>query len=289
MQTTEFRRPARFRINDIDAFLVRHPDGQMWVAVPAGSGGDKSMMIFEHGDSEAEQGAEEQGYTGRWIDESAAQEFEKHQARITGAKPGEYPWDDFQREALAAGIDPELATLGRAVMREADQHGWCDSLKYECGIFHPFCETDGMIRGAKEQPAHYRNRWEWLIATDGLRFDPWDRIEFSEDDHRWNEMWKRWEKEYSVEPAPESDDFLLLQGYRGIRSFYELNQLKSIDLRDVAIARDERQTTLYGGFAVTGSIATDSFYPGIIRSGIVRVESDGSETAWEGEVFITAE
>ena len=46
--------------------------------------------------------------------------------RITGCLPGAYPWDDWQWEALAAGLDARLAALGRAVMREAYQHDWCD-------------------------------------------------------------------------------------------------------------------------------------------------------------------
>ena len=175
MQTTKFRRPARFRINDTDAFLVRHPDAQPGWPFPAGFGGDESVMVFEHGDPEVENGAASQGYAGRWIDEADALAIEKRQQRMTAAKPGEYPWDDWQRDALAAGLDPELATLGRAVMREADQHGWCDSLKYECGIQGESPEISaGMILSAQEQPEWQKARWQWLLETDGLRFDPWN-------------------------------------------------------------------------------------------------------------------
>ena len=36
-------------------------------------------------------------------------------------------------KALAAGVAPELADLGRAVMREAYQHDWDKRLKMLCG------------------------------------------------------------------------------------------------------------------------------------------------------------
>ena len=38
---------------------------------------------------------------------------------------GSYPWDFWEQRALARGVPRDLAGLGRAVMREADQHGWC--------------------------------------------------------------------------------------------------------------------------------------------------------------------
>ena len=58
-------------------------------------------------------------------------EFDKH---VLACPPGSFPWDDWARDAAAAGVDPDLASHGRAVMREAYQHDWCDRLKYECGI-----------------------------------------------------------------------------------------------------------------------------------------------------------
>jgi hypothetical protein len=47
--------------------------------------------------------------------------------------PGQYPWDDWERMALAAGLPAGQAALGRSLMREADQHGWCRRLRRECG------------------------------------------------------------------------------------------------------------------------------------------------------------
>ena len=37
---------------------------------------------------------------------------------------GQYPWDDWERDALAAGVPKDLAGLGRLTVREAYQHAW---------------------------------------------------------------------------------------------------------------------------------------------------------------------
>ena len=37
---------------------------------------------------------------------------------------GHYPWDDWERHALARGLDAETAGLGRLLVREAYNHGW---------------------------------------------------------------------------------------------------------------------------------------------------------------------
>ena len=48
--------------------------------------------------------------------------------------PGDWPWYHWERFALESGLAAGLATLGRAVMREARQHAWCERLKKECGL-----------------------------------------------------------------------------------------------------------------------------------------------------------
>jgi|GEM_PF-3285820 len=53
--------------------------------------------------------------------------------RILTCSAGAYPWDDWERSALASGLAPALAALGRSVMREAGNHAWCGRLKKECG------------------------------------------------------------------------------------------------------------------------------------------------------------
>jgi len=79
---------------------------------------------------------------------------------------GNYPWDRWQRKALAAGVAPELADLGRAVMREAYQHDWDKRLKMLCGWNdHGRC----IIQQALHSPAVVRQRWQRMLDTDGYR------------------------------------------------------------------------------------------------------------------------
>ena len=106
--------------------------------------------------------------------------------------PGDWPWDHWERLALASGLAVELATLGRAVMREARQHAWCERLKKECGL-----RDDGraMLARVLRHPARTAARWHWLLQTDGLRFDPWDHDEYYEDSPCWKTMRQRWNRE----------------------------------------------------------------------------------------------
>jgi len=110
--------------------------------------------------------------------------------------PGCWPWDHWQRLALERGLAADLATLGRAVMREADQHAWCGRLKAECGL-----SDDGraMLARVLKHPPRTAARWQWLLATDGLRFDPWERQEFYEDSPCWKSMRQRWDREQQRE------------------------------------------------------------------------------------------
>ena len=80
-----------------------------------------------------------------------------------------YPWDGWQKYAVAQGVPAELAALGRDVIREAWQHGWDESLKSLCGW-----NDDGrrMLRLALRNPALALKRWTRLLDTDGGRYDP---------------------------------------------------------------------------------------------------------------------
>jgi hypothetical protein len=77
---------------------------------------------------------------------------------------GDYPWDHWYQRAKAAGLGDVLAELGRAVMREADQHAWSEDLQAECGW-----KDDGaaMLALALDDPQRARERWQWLMDTDG--------------------------------------------------------------------------------------------------------------------------
>ena len=113
-------------------------------------------------------------------------------ARVLGCACGEYPWDDWERSALARGVETTLANLGRAVMREAYQHDWCAGLQSLCGW-----KDDGwrMIALALRTPEAARLRWEWLLDTDGLRVDPKTYAWLGEDHWQWPERRRRWMQE----------------------------------------------------------------------------------------------
>jgi hypothetical protein len=83
--------------------------------------------------------------------------------RVLGCAFGHYPWDDWERAALKAGLSKDLAGLGRLVIREAYQHGWEPWLQSLCGW-----NDDGQ---ALRFPQAARRRWDILMRTDGLRGD----------------------------------------------------------------------------------------------------------------------
>jgi hypothetical protein len=70
--------------------------------------------------------------------------------------PPIYEWDLWHRRAVAAGVAPELAELGRQVYRENSQHGW--GLRID---------EERMIRSAKNDPEETGHRWRTLLETDG--------------------------------------------------------------------------------------------------------------------------
>jgi hypothetical protein len=88
------------------------------------------------------------------------------EARALDCEYGRYPWDDWERWALAQGLARDLAGLGRLLIREANQHQWEDRFKSLCGW-----RDDGrrMLRLALRSPDKARRRWNRLLETDGGR------------------------------------------------------------------------------------------------------------------------
>lgn len=105
---------------------------------------------------------------------------------------GDYPWDAWQRFAQLSGVAEDLAVLGRAVMREAHQHGWYDRLCSLCGWND---EGRRMIALALRSPETARVRWEWLMETDGQRVEPSNYEWVGEDAWTWPQRRRRWLKE----------------------------------------------------------------------------------------------
>lgn len=85
---------------------------------------------------------------------------------VLGCTPGAYPWDHWERYAIDQGLDRKLASLGRAVIREAYQHSWDEHLKSLCGW-----NDDGqrMLEVALRRPAIAKARWTRLLDSDGGR------------------------------------------------------------------------------------------------------------------------
>jgi hypothetical protein len=87
---------------------------------------------------------------------------------VCACRFGHYPWDDWERCALARGLDAQLAGLGRLLIREAFNHGWEAWLQNLCGW-----SDDGqvLLALALRAPKAARRQWEILMRTDGLRGD----------------------------------------------------------------------------------------------------------------------
>jgi len=81
---------------------------------------------------------------------------------------GGYPWDDWERHALACGLDAEFAGLGRLLIREAFNHSWESWLQARCGWSD---DGQALLACALRAPQTARRQWEILMRTDGLRGD----------------------------------------------------------------------------------------------------------------------
>jgi hypothetical protein len=79
------------------------------------------------------------------------------------------PWDKWERRALARGVAPALAAIGRAAMRDAVQRGWGARLQSLCGWGD---SGRRMLRLALRNPALARERWSQLLDAGGGRRKP---------------------------------------------------------------------------------------------------------------------
>jgi hypothetical protein len=89
-------------------------------------------------------------------------------APVKEGKYGDYPWDRWQHAAEQVGLPERLVALGRAIFREAYQHGWDDMPSCEAGWLDG--GTLMLIQGLAF-PEACEQRWDWLLATDGGRGD----------------------------------------------------------------------------------------------------------------------
>ncbi len=136
-----------------------------------------------------------------------------------------------------------------------------------------------MIICAKDQPHLTEARWQWLLATDGLRFDPWEHQELAEDSPEWNELRQRWEAEQTKELPPEV--VLQKEAIRYIEEFYSLDQLAMIDLVRHAVSQTGEDTILWADFTVIEANNISR----ICHSGVVRIELDAAGSSVDAAVF----
>jgi hypothetical protein len=97
-----------------------------------------------------------------------------------------YPWDDWERYALACGLDADLAGQARLLIREAFQHDWPGWLRPLCGW-----DDDGqeLLALALRAPRQARRQWDILFRTDGLRGDYPPSLRFGAASPRRNAEW----------------------------------------------------------------------------------------------------
>ena len=74
-----------------------------------------------------------------------------------------YGWDAWELYALHEGVSPDLASLGRSVMREWYSHSW-GRVREEVG----FSAAESMIKQAKDNPEKAEERWEFLLSEEWM-------------------------------------------------------------------------------------------------------------------------
>ncbi|MGQ0413258.1 hypothetical protein, partial [Klebsiella pneumoniae] len=74
-----------------------------------------------------------------------------------------YGWDAWELYALHEGVSPELASLGRSVMREWHSHSW-GRFSGEVG----FNAAEIMIKQAKDNPEKAEERWAFLLSEEWM-------------------------------------------------------------------------------------------------------------------------
>lgn len=293
-------KPRYFRIADTTSFLAKDSASGMWFGIgPADLGNPKVQTVFEREDPELTEAARSRGFEGYWLQEEWMLRVAAYEAAFAEFEVGFYPWDTWQADAIERGVPGDLAVLGRSMMREAINHGWCDTLQHECGVpLERFgLESHGqekpgfgMILRAMEDPDRYRARWRWLLETDGLRRH--EESQFLPDDPAWTALWISWEDENFPIGDQASEAAFRREAYRYIGEFHELDQLAEIDLYDFAFIQAPDGPMLYAGYSVWECVwleCTDTrvFYPRTRQRGLVRIKisADGSGYPFDSELY----
>jgi hypothetical protein len=72
-------------------------------------------------------------------------------------------WDRWFLRAVEDGVEEDLASLGRSVIRESDAQAWDDERRGECGWFD---EGEAMLELALVAPERAQARWSFLLEGD---------------------------------------------------------------------------------------------------------------------------
>lgn len=297
-------KPRYFRIADTTSFLAKHAASGMWLGISTVDLDNSEVQaVFEREDSELTEAALKRGFVGYWLPEDWMRRVAGYEAAFADYQAGSYPWDTWQTLAIKRGVPEDLAALGREVMREAINHGWCDTLQHECGVplerfgLETYGEEppgNGMILRALDDPDRYRARWRWLLETDGLRRH--GEHEFPPHHPEWMVLWTSWEDENFPIGDSTSEAAFRREAYRYITEFHELDQLAEIDLYDFAFIQTVDGPLLYASYFVgecvwLESTATLAFYPRNRHRGLVRIRTApaGSGYPFDSELYLHRE
>lgn len=173
LRSAALRVPVSAQVRRLAARLTREYSGRKLETVIAALVSDLAVAAERPGSWEHERATAWLSAHG-WESEPADETPRLREDEVLGSKYGAYPWNGWAQWARGQGIAPELAALGRAVIREAWQHGWPKPLCSLCGW-----RDDGrrMARLALRRPAVAEKRWQQLLDTDGGRWNPQEGAE----------------------------------------------------------------------------------------------------------------
>lgn len=95
-----------------------------------------------------------------WNEERRPIPYHDRDRVVLTSSTGNYPWDVWERRAIAEGVSKELAALGRSLMREAYQHNWDEA---KCGEAGWNDRGEKMIQIALATPSMTTFRWRFML------------------------------------------------------------------------------------------------------------------------------
>jgi hypothetical protein len=100
-----------------------------------------------------------------WNDERRPIPYHDRDRIVLASSSGSYPWDVWERRAIAEGVSKELAGLGRSLMREAYQHNWDENKCTNAGWND---RGELMIQCALHDAENARRVWHRMLTCDAM-------------------------------------------------------------------------------------------------------------------------